>query len=76
MLAWNQYLDYLTDLNFQGMDRFLALSHENIWQRRDYKKYFHPTVEIKDYNVTNDKRDFFDQPVKNHLRTYDNIRKK
>ena len=76
MLAWNQCLDYLTDPKFKGINRFLVLSHENIGQRRGYKWNFHPTVEIKDYNVTNDKRDFFDQPVKNHLRTYDNIRKK
>ena len=38
-------------------------------------KYF-LTAEIKDYNVCNvmiDGRNFFDQPVKNYLKTYDNI---
>ena len=36
-----------------------------------YKQYFFPTVEIKDYYVMIDGRNFFDQPVKNDLRTYD-----
>ena len=38
-----------------------------------YPRYFLPTVEIKDYNVMIDGQNFFDQPVKNYLRTYDNI---
>ena len=37
--------------------------------------YFVPKVEIKDYNVMADGQNFFDQPVKNDLRTYDNVRK-
>ena len=33
------------------------------------------TVEIKDYNVTIDRQNLFEQPVKNDLRTFDNIPK-
>ena len=33
------------------------------------------TVEIKDYNVIIDSQNLFEQPVKNDLRTFDNIRK-
>ena len=40
-----------------------------------YTKYFLPTVEITDYNVIIDGRNFFNKPVRNDLRTYDNIRK-
>ena len=36
---------------------------------------FFPTVEIKDYNVKIDGKNLFDQPVKNDVRTYDNITK-
>ena len=32
-----------------------------------------PKVEIKDYNVMIDGKNFFDQPVKNDIRTSDNI---
>ena len=40
-----------------------------------HKQYYLPTVEIKDYNEMIDGRNFFDQPIKNHLKIYDNIRK-
>ena len=43
--------------------------------RESHKQYFIPTVEIKDYNVMIDGRNFFDQPIKNDFKTYDNIRK-
>ena len=33
------------------------------------------TVEIKDYNVMIQGRNFFNQPIKNDLKTYNNIRK-
>ena len=36
---------------------------------------FFATVEIKDCNAVIDGRNLFGQPVKNNLRTYDNIRK-
>ena len=39
------------------------------------KKYYLPTVEIKDYNVTIDGQNFFNKPIKNNLNTYDNIKK-
>ena len=32
-------------------------------------------MEIKDYNDMIDGRNFFDQPIKNDLKTYDNIRR-
>ena len=32
-------------------------------------------VEIKDYNVKIDGRNFFDQPIHNDVKTYENIRK-
>ena len=32
-------------------------------------------MEINDYNAMIDGQNFFDQSVKNNLRTYDNIRK-
>ena len=32
-------------------------------------------MEIKDYDVMLDERNFFDQPIKNDLKTYGNTRK-
>ena len=48
---------------------------ENNTHRTGYKRYFLPTVRIKDYKVMIDGKDFFDQPIKNDQRTYYNIRK-
>ena len=39
------------------------------------KRYYLPNVEIKDCNVMIDRKNFFDQPVKNTKLTYENIRK-
>ena len=38
-------------------------------------RYYIPNVEIKDYNVMINGKNFFDQPVKNNKGTYENIRK-
>ena len=71
----NPYLDDLTDSSFQGVNRFFVLLFENNTNRTLHTKYYLPTVEIKDYNVIIDGENFFDQPVKNDLITYDNIQK-
>ena len=47
----NRYINYLIDPSFQRVNRILVLSFENDAHRRSYKRYFLPTVEIKDYNV-------------------------
>ena len=58
---------------FQGVNRLFVLSFENRAIQESCKQYFLPTVEIKDYNLMIDGRNFFDQPIKNDLRTHDNI---
>ena len=73
--AQNQYLDYLIHPSFQGVNRLFILSFENNAHQRSYKQYFLSTVEIENYNVMIDGKKFLDQPVKNKLRTYENIRK-
>ena len=35
---------------------------------------FFPNVEIKDYSVMIDRKNVFDQPIRDDLRTYDDIR--
>ena len=54
----------------------LAFEHDNDndW-RTSNKRYYIPSVEIKDYNVMIDEKNFFNQPVKNDKVTYENIRK-
>ena len=51
------------------------LAFEDDAQRTSNKRYYIPNVEIKDYNVMTDGKNFFDQPIKNNKLTYENIRK-
>ena len=68
-----QYFDFLIDPSFQGMNRLFALSFENENHERSYKRYYLLTVEIKDYTAMIGGSNFFDQQVKNYLRTFKNL---
>ena len=62
--------------NIQNQALKEQLIGTNINQKYQYKhQTYITTVEIKDYNVITDEQSFSDQPVKNDLRAYDNIRK-
>ena len=60
----NRYLNHLGDPSFQGVNRLIVLSFENEADRTSHSTYYLPKVEIKDYNVPIDGKNFFDQPVK------------
>ena len=71
----NQYLDFLINPGFQGVNRPFVLSFQNNVGRTSYTRYYLPLVEIKEYNVVIDRRNLFNQPIKNNFVTYDSIRK-
>ena len=48
---------------------------ENETQQTSNKRYYIATREITNYDVIIEGQDFFDQPIKNNLITYDNIQK-
>ena len=73
--AQNRYLNHLINPSFQGVNRLFVLSFENEDDRTSHSTYYLPKVEIKDYNVMIDGKNFFDQPINSDLKTYDNIRK-
>ena len=86
-ISWNKYLskpellrrnlnlNHLVEPSFQGVNRLFVLAFKNDAQRTSNKRYNLPNVEIKDYNVMIDRKNFFDEPVKNNKVTYENIRK-
>ena len=51
----------------------MSFKGDDGWE--SHKQNYFATVEIKDYNVMIDGRDSFDRPIKNDVKTYDNIRK-
>ena len=40
-----------------------------------YKKYFLPRVKIENYNIEIDGKNFYDQPINDSIKQYDEIRK-
>ena len=72
LLAQNPNLNHLAETSFQGVNRLFVLAFENDAQRTSNERYL-LNVEIKDYNVMIDGKNFFDQPIKNNKITYENI---
>ena len=75
IFAQNRYLNHLINTSFQGVNRLFVLSFENENDRTSHSTYYLPKVEIKDYNVMSDGKNFFDQPINSMIKTYGNIRK-
>ena len=72
--AQNQHLNHLVDPTFYRVNRLFVLFYENKNGRRSHSEYYLAKIEIKDYNVTIDGKNIFDQPINNDIRTYENIR--
>ena len=66
--AQSSYLNHLINPSFQGVNRLFVLSFENENDRTSHSTYYLPKVEIKDYNVMIDGKNFFDQPIKANLK--------
>ena len=73
--AKNRYLNHLVNPRFLEVNRLFALSFKNGNGRTSHSNYYLPKVEIKDYKVMIDGKNFFDQPINSELKTYENIRK-
>ena len=71
------------DSSCQGIDRLFALAYEGGTNRVTadfHRRYFFPRVEIKNYNIEIDGRNFYDQPINNQeinylIKQYDELRK-
>ena len=66
------------DASFQGVNRLFALGFNrtaNNPTRSGYRQYYLPRADITKYNVLIDGRNFYDQPINDKIRQYDEIRK-
>ena len=69
------------DSSFQGVKRLFVLAfnntegNDNKVERNKHQKYFLPRVNITNYNVLIDGRIFYDQPINDLVKQYDEIRK-
>ena len=74
------YIRELLDSSFQGVKRLFVLAYNNTAgydqvSVDSYKKYFLPRAKIDNYNVEIDGRNFYDQPINNSTKQYDEVRK-
>ena len=54
----------------------LIITGDNQVSIDSYKKYFLPRVKIENYNINIDGRNFYDHPINDTIKQYDEIRKK
>ena len=75
-----KYIRELLDSSYQGVKRLFVLAYDNTAGNNQvsvdsYKKYFLPRVKIDNYNIEIDGRNFYDQPINDSIKQYDEIRK-
>ena len=75
-----KYIRELLDSSYQGVKRLFVLAYNNTAGNNQvsvdsYKKYFLPRVKIENYNIEIDGRNFYDQPINDSIKQYDEIRK-
>ena len=73
--AQNRYLNHLTNPSFQGANRLFVLSFENEDDTKSHSTHYLSKVEIANYHVMIDDKNFFDQLINSNLKTYENIRR-
>ena len=80
--AFNEekYIRELLDSSWQEVKRFFVLAYNNKEGNNkvsvdSFKKYFFPRFKIENYNIEIDGRNFYDQPINDLIKQYDEIRK-
>ena len=75
------HLRELLDSNYQGVKRLFVVAYNNSADNdgkvfvNSFKKYFLPRVKIENYNIEIDGGSFYDQPINDSIKQYDEIRK-
>ena len=77
----NNVTRFPLDASFQGVNRLFVLAFDNTEngdkkvKRDSHRKYFLPRVDITNSNVLIDGKNFYDQPINDQIKKYDEIRK-
>ena len=75
----NNYIRELLDTSFQGVKRLFVLAYDNTGDNPvtadSHKRYFLPRKKINNYNIEIDGRNFYDQPINDSVKQYDEIRR-
>ena len=76
----NNYIREFLDSSYQGVKRLFILAYDNTGDNpvtaNSHRRYFLPRIKIENYNIEIDGRNFYDQPINDLIKQYDEIRKK
>ena len=73
-----EYIGSRLDASIQGVNRlfvFPYIKSANSTTENSYDKCFLPRLKIDNYNIEIDGRNFYDQPINDSIKQYDEIRK-
>ena len=74
---WNDYIRELLDASYQGVRRLFVLAYDNTGDNpviaNFHRKYFLPRIQIENYKIKIDGRNFHDQPMNDLVRQYHEI---
>ena len=75
----NDYIRELLDASYQGVKRLFILAYDNtganLVTADSHRRYFLPRIKIENYNIEIDGRNFYDQPINDLIKQYDEVRK-
>ena len=74
----NEYIRERTDASFQGANKLFVLPYAigaNVTNEKSYRRCFLPKIEIKNYNIEIDGRNFYDQLINDLIKQHDEVRK-
>ena len=75
----NNYIRELLDSSYQRVKRLFILAYDNTGDNpvtaNSHRRYFLPRIKIENYNIEIDGRNFYDQPINDLIKQYDEVRK-
>ena len=75
----DNYIRELLDASYQGVRRLFVLAYDNTGDNattvNSHRKYFLLRIKIENYNIEIDGRNFYDQPINDLIKQYDEVRK-
>ena len=73
------YIRELLDASYQGVKRLFVLAYDNTGNdpvtADSHRRYFLSRIKIKNYNIEIDGRNFYDQPINDSIKQYNEVRK-
>ena len=74
----NHYIRELLNASYQGVKRLFVHAYNNDADRvtvDSHQRYFLPRIKIENYKIEIDRRNFYDQPINDLIKQYDEVRK-